>query len=514
MAAAKVHVRSDHVGNHAWTDDGALGEAALLRELAELRRRAAENEAAADRHRQTVEALRESEARFRELFDDAPVGYHELDGEGCITRVNRTALAMLGYTSEEMLGRPVWAFVAEPLLSRQAIAARLAGAIPQGACEQVFRRKDGSLLRVLSEDRLLWDETGRVTGLRSTLHVISARTQAIEQERATLLAIIENMTDGLLMVDAARNVRHCNARAGELLGIAPSMVIGQSAEAAISQAAHALADPEPVHRLRECIVANPQHSSFEITLSGPPRRDIAVDVFQVADAAGTGLGTAILLCDVTNAKLLALLQERERIARDLHDGVMQALYGVVLGLAARGRTLDENTAKTREALRQAMTKINDIIQEMRNYIFGLRPRGLGERGLHAGLQELAQELRTFALVQPELELDGDAEGLLSPDAVASLLHVAREATSNVIRHAGAGEVKIRLARAGAYLVLAICDNGRGFDLKGAGARAGQGLRNMADRARMLGGHLAVRSEPGGGTEVRLEVPLRESMLAA
>jgi PAS domain S-box-containing protein len=130
------------------------------------------------------EALRQSEARFQELFDDAPVGYHELDTEGRVTRINRTELAMLGYAADELLGHPVWDFIAEADVSRQAFAAKMAGTRPPGlAFERTFRRKDGTTFPVLVSERLLHDETGRIVGIRITNQDITERKRAEEQLR-------------------------------------------------------------------------------------------------------------------------------------------------------------------------------------------------------------------------------------------------------------------------------------------------------------------------------------------
>jgi len=149
--------------------------------------------------------LRESEARFQELFDEAPVGYHELDTEGRITRVNRTELEMLGYTAEEMLGRPVWEFAIEKEMSRQAVAAKLAGTMPPGrAFERTLQRKDGTLLLVLIEDRVLHDKAGRIRSIRSTIQNITKRKRAEEslaEERSLLRTLIDNMPDNIYVKD-------------------------------------------------------------------------------------------------------------------------------------------------------------------------------------------------------------------------------------------------------------------------------------------------------------------------
>ena len=124
---------------------------------------------------------------FRELFDEAPVGYHELDTEGRIRRVNRTELAMLDYTEEEMLGHTVCEFVVEREECRQTTLAKIAGKIPGGrAFERTFRRKDGSLLPVLIEDLVLRDAGGRVTGIRSTVLDITDRKRAEEDLKKTM----------------------------------------------------------------------------------------------------------------------------------------------------------------------------------------------------------------------------------------------------------------------------------------------------------------------------------------
>jgi PAS domain S-box-containing protein len=357
----------------------------------------------------------------------------------------------------------------------------------------------------------------------------------IESERATLAAIMASMSDGLLLIDASHRIRYANARLRELAGTDPDTLIGLHVDEAFAAVRERLADPAAAWSAwTQALTSGRERSSFEVSLLTPRRRDLFVECFQVTGFAGMGLGLGILLRDVTDSKLLTRLEERERIAMDLHDGVIQSLYGVTLGLAARERLLQGDTSETREALRQARAQINAVVHQIRNYIFNLRPAELDGRGLRAGLETLAEELRINTLIRPTLEVDPEADRSLSHEAVTSVLHVARESTANVIRHAGASAVRIRLTQDDAQVVLTIDDNGRGFDRQGeprgnacsvtpdtagtaagsttsgGGAAAGQGLRNMAERARMLGGNLVVRSEPGRGTEVRLAVPRRQS----
>ena len=128
------------------------------------------------------EELQVSEERFREMFDEAPVGYHELDTSGRITRVNQTELKTLGYTAEEMCGRPVWEFIEERDASRQSVLEKLDGKRPPGRnVERTYRRKDGSTVPILCEDKLLLDLEGKITGIRTTLQDITDRKRMEEE---------------------------------------------------------------------------------------------------------------------------------------------------------------------------------------------------------------------------------------------------------------------------------------------------------------------------------------------
>ena len=126
-------------------------------------------------------SLLDSEARFRELYDEAPVGYRELDSEGRVTRVNRTELDLLDYTQDEMVGRPIWEFTEEQDAVRRELSEKAAGRMEiAGAHERTFRKKDGTTLPVLVESRVLSDR-GQIAGFRSTVQDISERKRLEDQ---------------------------------------------------------------------------------------------------------------------------------------------------------------------------------------------------------------------------------------------------------------------------------------------------------------------------------------------
>lgn len=327
----------------------------------------------------------------------------------------------------------------------------------------------------------------------------------LQQERTTLRGVLEALGEGLLLFDAGGSIWYLNERAAFLLKVDGEDLLGKTCREAFEIMRSDLVDPEGAwERWGDAVNRSARYPAFDIALAGPPRRELVLQLFPGAQPQ-VSLGLTIR--DVTESRHLVLVQERERIAMDLHDSVVQALYGVGLTLGAEERVLGEGAASTRHAIRRARTQLNDVIREIRDYIFTLQP-GEPTRGLRRGLRALARELVATTLVHADLQLDSDApDDLLSNDATGELLHIAQEAVSNVISHSGATSVAIQLERSSGRLVLSISDNGQGFDTERVPGVDSHGLRNMAGRARRLRAGLHISSRPGAGTEVRIEVPI-------
>ena len=228
-----------------------------------------------------------------------------------------------------------------------------------------------------------------------------------------------------------------------------------------------------------------------------------------ADQAATAIESARLY---GQARELVLLQERDRIAKELHDGIIQTIYAVGLNLDYCRLAVREAPDDVEARLGDAAAGLNRAIGDIRDYILGLTHRVGSELSLRDAAEGLAREYgRAVSPGQPPLairiDVDEDASTALPSDRRAEVVQVLREALSNASRHARATEIVVTAGLERGRLVLTVADDGVGFDPSTARDNGHQGLRNMANRVRQLDGRLDVQSRPGQGTRVELAVPI-------
>jgi signal transduction histidine kinase len=217
---------------------------------------------------------------------------------------------------------------------------------------------------------------------------------------------------------------------------------------------------------------------------------------------------------IENARLherlaaLRVVAERERIGRDLHDGVIQGLYGVTLTLEDIESMIADSPDEAVARVDQAIDAIHRSIGDIREFILGLRP-GLDETDLRNGILALADGVRLTTTIHVETRLDAEAADLagLDPRARGELIQLVREALSNVTRHSRASRLEIALARVGDDLVLEIADNGVGFDPTNLAPGRHHGLANLRDRAAAAGGRLEIDTRPAVGTRLVVQLPV-------
>ena len=204
------------------------------------------------------------------------------------------------------------------------------------------------------------------------------------------------------------------------------------------------------------------------------------------------------------AEQAAVLEERQRLSRELHDSVTQALYGISLYAEAAGRALtDGDTQPVAANLQEIRDTTQEALGEMRLLLFELRPPLLQEHGLAAALGARLRAVEVRAGLVTELECEGDER--LSADNEQELYRLAQEALNNVLKHAHAARVSVRLSVANSHASMDIADDGVGFDPALQDGH-GFGLTGMRERAERLGGTLRIESSPGAGTRLQVEVP--------
>lgn len=257
-------------------------------------------------------------------------------------------------------------------------------------------------------------------------------------------------------------------------------------------------------------------ATFAVPLRIQDRTIGALACYTAADAPPSASDVSLLttIADqvavvVENARLqaqareLAAVEERQRLARELHDSVSQALYGIALGARTARTLLDRDPARVAEPLEYVLALAEAGLVEMRALIFELRPEALASEGLVAALE------KQVAFVQARHGIAVSAETGEEPAAPypvkEALYRIAQEALHNTVKHARARRVQLRLAGSASGLALDVCDDGVGFDTDGS-FPGHLGLRTMRERATQLGGTLHVESAPDSGTHIRAEIP--------
>jgi len=226
--------------------------------------------------------------------------------------------------------------------------------------------------------------------------------------------------------------------------------------------------------------------------------DLAL-VRMFASQAGVALEYARVRAELER---VAIVEDRERIAKELHDGVVQSLFAVGMALQAT-ESMADDTPEVRKRLVSAVEDIDGAIRDLRNYIFALRPGELADWQLIRILREVAADLGDSAGITIEVEIDPRAAARLASKAF-DIIQSAREALSNAVRHSGATRISLTLTEQDDVATLDISDDGRGFDT--SVPSSGHGLSNLRARAEAIGGSITITSG-AAGTTVRIAVQL-------
>ena len=202
---------------------------------------------------------------------------------------------------------------------------------------------------------------------------------------------------------------------------------------------------------------------------------------------------------------LSIVEERNRLARELHDSVTHQLFGLALTAEAAATVIDHDAAEAKVQLARLQELTREAMEELRSLIFELRPAEVESEGLVVAVRKHIDVLRR--VYRREVELSVRGEPRLEPAAEAEVLRIVQEALQNALRHSGASRLVVGLDAADGRVRVQVADDGAGFEPGAPGLRARRlGLTSMEERARAVGGKLAIESSPGHGATITLEVP--------
>lgn len=340
----------------------------------------------------------------------------------------------------------------------------------------------------------------------------SRRTDDSEEPLDPALAavIATQAPDGILVTDDDGKIEWTNTRLTSMLGYGPGALVGSSVEVLLPDE---LRSPHVAHRASYASApkVRPMGAGLELQALAASGEVVPVEIALAPVPTASGLRVVAVVRDITDRisaeaslwsaeEALAIAEERERIARDLHDTVIQQLFATGLALqAAAAKTTDTEVA---EQLGVAVDDLDATIRQVRNAIFELHAPTPGESLRHDVL-DLARNASRVLGFDPRVNFEGPVDTTTDEAARTALLASLQEALSNTARHAAASRVLVGV-EAGDSLRLKVKDNGCGFDPAEA---SGWGLSNMKDRASDLGGSCEVRSSPGAGTTVEWQVPI-------
>jgi PAS domain S-box-containing protein len=361
----------------------------------------------------------------------------------------------------------------------------------------------------------LRDSVRQVADLRRELddtnHGLIALYTELEKARHTearLAAIVMSSDEAIISMTPQQIIRTWNPSAQRLFGHAESQVVGHSVEGLIPAESRG-----EFERNLDWVRSGGHPVPYDTrwTRRDGTLLDVSVTVSGMRGADDAIIGYSTMARDITDllatqAELAAaradqeVMTERDRIARDLHDMVIQRVFGAGLALQSALGLIDVPGARAR--IETVINELDATIRELRGAIFDLH-RPLRATTLSSRLHDLTNSAQRELGLALTVNLDGPIDSVVSDEIATHLLAVLREALSNITRHAQASSVEIVL-KAGSDLMLQVSDNGRGL---GPTTRS-SGFSNMRERAHALGGTFEVTSEPGIGTRLHWRIPLQ------
>jgi len=463
------------------------------------------------------ERLGESQARFSSAFRDATIGMALVGIDGRWLQVNPALCELVGYKEDELLATTFQAITHPDDLDADLAFVRrmLAGEIRTYQMEKRYFHKKGHSVWILLSVSLVLDAVGQPHYFISQIQDINERkriTEELRESEARLQAILENSSNMVFLKDLDGRYLLVNRQFERTFHLTREAILGKTD--------HEIFPPQQAAAFRDndrLVLHEGKVLQFEeVALHDDGPHTSIVSKFPLRTPNGQLYALGGITTDISDRKrteaalrdserqLAVAFAEREALSRDLHDSIVQSLFGLSMSLEECQALLNENLTATRNRLTTETENVRQLIQDVRRYLIVPSFPIIDPKDLLSELQTLSRQAHDRRHCHIRLDLQDPAVHRLTNHQATHFLFIVREAVSNAIVHGEAKHCIITLESLEQGLRLVIEDDGSGFEPAAANSK-GHGLQNIRDRAEQLGAHIAIRSKPNGGTTVALTI---------
>lgn len=462
------------------------------------------------KRKQAEHELRASEERFRAIYEKGPIGIAVGDLRGRLMFANPAFHRILGYAEGELAGMNFRQFTAREFvpIENRLIADMVEGRRSHYEIEKRYIRKDGRPVWISLCTTILRDADSLPALGLAMVQDISER-KASELERARLATILETSSDAIIAIDARRRITSWNTGAERLYGYPAGEALGKPVSLILpaDRRAAYLAMLDQVFRRGQPA----EREDVHVTQAGR-HVYVSVAISPIRDARGAVVGSSAIARDISERRRLeAEIQnvseaERQRIGRDLHDGLSQSLAGMNYLAEGLLKALRRKNAEETGEMERLSRHLHTTTRQAHEMTRGLFPVVLETGGLLMALHELAHATEDLFGVSCTV-VGSPTLSVKNEKTARQLYRIAQEAVNNSAKHSRGNRIWILLRRTRSGLCLTVRDDGRGISVRQL-HKADMGLHIMRYRANAIGARLDIASTPGKGTTVTCRLPAR------
>jgi len=473
--------------------------------------------------KQAEDALRESEERYRNLFEDSRDAIYVTDRKGVLVDVNQAFVDLFCWPREELIGLHVPEMYCSPIERNRFLQDIYQRGFVKDY-ELKLRKANGEAMDCLVTSTVRWSKDGSILGYQGIVRNITEhkRVQELLQEterRYRLLA--DNVTDGIWATDMDLRLTYVSPSIARLLGHGTEEAAVQTLDqilppASLKVSQRTFAEELAIESMARKDMWRMRTLELELNCSDGSTVWTEVNLAFLRNESNWPVGVLWLAHDITKHKQRqqyvqlcteAQEEERKRLARELHDGTVQSLAALSLDIDTVLKAKKYFSDETIESLGQVHKKVRQIAEEVSRFSHALRPSVLDHFGLLPAVELLADDLRKSGIAT-HIEVVGRKKRL-PLELELGLYRITQEAAANIRKHSHATKAVITLEFDPDKVRAIITDNGKGFELpKRVGdfaARGNLGLIGMQERSQLLRGSFSVQSKVGRGTSVAIEV---------